>query len=165
MQNISKGRGETQHMPLIQDHITQKNCCSRQWWTCKDGFEAFLHPHYHYLSQEKLLRDLSNYIFRILIISNSWFTTLLLLHTRVWLALAEGDFSLLSTPHHHCLWSSSTVPQLGAAPHICPNSSALLTGLQGRRALRATTDFGHHWFLNPQLNGPKTQFLQHRTFH
>lgn len=86
-------------MPLIQDLITQKDCCSRQGWTYTDGFKDFLHPQYSHLSQEKLLGDLSNYISRILIGPNSWFITLLFLHTKDWLALAEGERGFLTFEH------------------------------------------------------------------
>lgn len=52
--------------------------------------------------------DPSNYISRIVIISNSWFTTL---HTRVWLALAEGISHF---------WAHHTVTACEAVP-LCPS--------------------------------------------
>lgn len=149
-------------MPQSQGHVTQKDCCSRQEWTCKNGFKAFLHPHYLTWARKSYwgisVTASPEYW------SNSWFITLLFLHTRGWSALAE-DERISHFWAHHTITACETVPQLGAAPHTCTDSSVPLAGLQGRRALRATTDFGHHWFLDPQCNGPKTQFLQHSTFH
>lgn len=87
-------------LTLVQDHITQKDCCSRQGWTCEDEFKAFLRPHYRYLSQENLLGDFSSSISRILIGSNSWFITLVFLHARGWLAVAEDEGGSHFWAHH-----------------------------------------------------------------
>lgn len=156
-------------LTLVQDHITKKDYCSRQGWTCEDEFKAFLHPHYRYLSQENLLGDFSSSISRILIGSNSWFITLVFLHARGWLAVAEDE----GGSH---FWAHHTITACEILPLFCSLEQHPIlaqTVLSCCRSAGQESLQSPCWLWIPLvsgssvfwINGPKTQFLQHSTFY